>query len=319
MTDFYAVLGIGRTAEPEAIAKAYRRSALTYNPECNSSHDDQVELARRFKLVSTAYYVLSDAKLRAIYDVYGEDGVRHGGTGKVGVPGGVALDEVKPDVVFRQFFGVDSPFQVLGDITGSRGNQHQFYSEIAAVDKNPPKAPAEQVEIQVTLEEVFEGALKKISWTNKNCTSSGDVISTTPKSWEISIPKGIADKTVLVLAGLGGTKEGCSTADVHVTVNVAPHPYYIRDGDNLRVIVPITLVDALTGVTVKVQTIDRREVSVLIDEVVHPKFKRAIQNEGMHVFGEPTKRGDLIVECNTTFPAYLTAEQKSEIRRILSC
>ena len=316
MSDFYSILGISHQAESDAIAKAYRRSALTYNPECNPNHPDPRALARQFKLVSQAYVVLSDPKIRAIYDQYGEDGVRHGGTGDVGVPGGLNIDAVNPDTVFRRFFGVDNPFQVIGDLNGAGNNQHSFYSSSAAIDKNPPKTDAVQVTLTLSLEDVFLGNSRIVRWVRKHTNAVGQV-SEASASYEVSIPKGVRHGDQLSLKGKGHTAEGRSQGDVVVTFEIAPHSTYRREGDDLVVVADITLAQALSGVTVSVLSIEGRVIPLLIDEIVHPRFRRTIAGEGLPKFDNPTERGNLIVECSTQFPTYLTAEQKSEIRRIL--
>jgi DnaJ family protein B protein 4 len=317
MADYYAILGISHEAQADDIAKAYRRAALTYNPACNPDAPGQQELARRFKLVSQAYVVLSDQTIRAVYDAYGESGVRHGGTGKVGIPGGVAVEKTDPDAVFRQFFGVDNPFQVLGDISGVQNTQHNFYSSSAAVDKNPPKTAPVNVVLEVTLEDIFFGAVRNVTWTN-TYTTAGDTVTSTPASFEFPVAKNVVDGSVVTLAGKGATKEGSTQGDVRVTICVLKHDKYQRTGDDLIVTVPISIADALTGVSVVVDSIEGRALQVLIDEVVHPNFQKRLVGEGMPKAADPAARGDLVVECATVFPTYLTAEQKSELRRILS-
>jgi DnaJ-class molecular chaperone len=317
MTDYYAVLGLSRSAEGDAIAKAYRRQALTYNPQCNLEHSDPKELARLFKLVSQSYVVLSDPKLRAIYDAYGEDGVRHGGTGDVGVKGGLAVQDVDPNAVFRQFFGVDSPFQVLGDINGVRSNQHQFFSEDAAINKHPPKTEPVEVSLEVTLEDIFSGSTRKITWEYSSENAKGD-ITRHAAEFEFTVPRGIRAGSVITLKGKGNVRDGRTQGDVLVKILEAPHKSFTRFGDDLGVVVPITLTDALAGTHCKVETIERRILPVQIDEIVHPNFRRVISGEGLPRTSNPNERGDLIITCATTFPSYLTAEQKSELKRILS-
>ena len=260
--------------------------------------------------------VLSDPKLRAIYDAYGEDGVRHGGTGDVGVPGGLAVEDTDPNAVFRQFFGVDSPFQVIGDINGVRNNQHHFFSTDAATDKNPPKATAVQATLDVSLEDVALGATRKATWQWTNENQRGEK-SVCDASFEFPIPKGIHHGDVVTIKGKGNVREGHTQGDVLVTINILPHERFTRDGDNLCVVTPITLTQALAGASLSVETIDKRTLTILIDEVVHPQYRRVISGAGMPKYGDPSARGDLIVVCATTFPKYLTAEQKSELRRIL--
>jgi len=318
MTDYYAVLGLSRSAEGDAIAKAYRRQALTYNPQCNTEHPDPIELARLFKLVSQSYVVLSDPKLRAIYDLYGEDGVRHGGTGDVGVPGGLAVENTDPNAVFRQFFGVDSPFQVIGEINGVRNNQHHFFSKDAATDKSPPKTTPVEATVQVSLLDVFHGNTRKVEWTWSTENKAGDSKTTQAASFDLPVPKAVSVGDVAVIKGKGNVKEGNTQGDVHVNFELLPHDRFRRDGDNLLTTVPITLAESLAGANLAVETLEGRTLNIMIDQVVHPSFTRVVTGEGLPCNGNTNKRGDLIIDCSVTFPKYLTAEQKSELKRILT-
>jgi DnaJ-class molecular chaperone len=297
MADYYAILGISHASQSDEIAKAYRRAALTYNPECNPAADNPAELKRRFKLVSQAYVVLSDVKTRAIYDAYAESGVRHGGTFEGG-NSGLDIDAVDPDVVFRRFFGVDNPFQVIGDTSGLHGTQHHFYSEAAAAKPAQPLARI-PVPITVTLEDVFQGALKTAKWERNGSWYTMDV----------QVPRGVRHGSRIPFTHTQG-------GDIEVVIEVEKHERYARDGNNLIIVVPITLADALVGTTVKVPLIDSREVDVLLDEIAHPAFELPLYGEGLPD-PQTGKRGDLIVRCSTAFPKYLSAEQKRELRRIL--
>ena len=317
MADFYSILSLSHTAEGDAIAMAYRRSALALNPDCNANHPDPTSLYRKFKQVSQAYVVLADPVTRSIYDQFGEDGVRHGGTGAVGVPGGVNIDGIDPHVVFRRFFGVDNPFQVLGNVNGVQNNQHTFFSESAAIDKKPPKTDSVHASVLVTLEDVLHGSLRKVQWVNSHTSSRGEVTKSDANA-EFTVPKGIRCGDSVTLKSQGNTADGRSKGDVVFTFQLASHERYRREGNNLVTVARIRLTEALCGTTVVIRTMDGRDVPVQIDEVVHPKFLRSIPGEGLPVFGDTTgKRGDLLVECTVDFPKYLTADQKAEIRRIL--
>ena len=296
MTDYYAILGISHAAHDDEIAKAYRRAALTYNPECNQDAKDVTELARRFKLVSQAYVVLSDTKTRAIYDSYGDAGVRQG---NIGSDNGLAVDQIDPNVVFRRFFGVDNPFQIIGTASGLHGTQHHFFSASAAAVPSP-KAMAASAVVEVTLEEVFSGCRKTATWN----------IDQSSVSVDIEVPRGVESGSRLQVTHSSGSA-------ANVTIVVVPHPKLIREGDDLSITVPIKLVEALSGTTVKVTLIDGRDLHVRLDEIVHPGFSRRIDGEGLPN-RSTGKRGDLIVRCDTEFPKYLTAEQRRELRRVLA-
>ncbi|KAM4704776.1 dnaJ homolog subfamily B member 6 isoform 2-T2 [Rhinophrynus dorsalis] len=136
MVEYYDVLGVGRTATPEDIKKAYRKLALKWHPDKNPDNKDEAE--RRFKEVAEAYEVLSDAKKRDIYDRYGKEGLTGGGGG-----GGSHYDNPfqfgftfrSPDDVFREFFGGRDPFSFdlfedpfedfFGNRRGHRANRNR--------------------------------------------------------------------------------------------------------------------------------------------------------------------------------------------------
>jgi DnaJ-class molecular chaperone len=299
MADYYAILGISHASETDEIAKAYRRAALTFNPESNQSQtEDKTELARRFRLVSQAYTVLSDAKLRAIYDAYGESGVRHGGT--LYDKKGLDVDAIDPDEVFRKFFGVDNPFQAIGDISGLHSTQHRFFSDAAAA-KPPPAPEPLAVDVSVTLEEVATGALKTITWVPS--TRGGQTQVT-----DVAIPAGVRDGSSLTLPVAGGP--------LLVRIHVLTHDTYVREQNDLSFTTSISLSEALTGTTVNIPLLGGRSTELCIDEVVHPTYVLRLPGEGLP--DAQGKKGDLIVRFKTNYPAYLTAEQKRELRRVLN-
>lgn len=324
MIDYYQFLGLNRQSGDDDVAKAYRRYALAYNPQCHPDTTDQDTLQRNFKTAAQAYTVLSDPKKRAIYDIYGEEGVRHGGTGQQGVPGGIDLDCIDPNAVFTRFFGVDNPFQVVGNIDGVRGNHHDFFSTIAGMPPNPPKCPPLEVALPVTLEDVFFGAVRRAAWTATHTSAvpgtPNAVVTTTQESYEVRVEKGAKTGDRFTVVGRGNTVPGCGRGDAVVVVTVVQHPRFRRDGDDLVTVANISLRDALCGTTVTVRTVEGRELSILIDEIVDPSYRTRIAGAGLpaHSGGGDAARGDLVIEFTTKFPSFLTAEQKTEIDRILS-
>nr|CCC54111.1 putative chaperone protein DNAj [Trypanosoma vivax Y486] len=288
MSDLYDVLGILRDAEDDAIAKAYRRHAMACNPQCNPDHPDPAALEKQFKHVSQAYVVLSNPKARGIYDLYGEEGVRHGGTGTQGIPGGIDLNAVDPYAVFRSFFGVDNPFQVIGEISGLRNNRHDFFSSTAVIPKSLVKVPPIQVQLPVTLEDVYYGAVRRATWSSTFVRQGNE--TTVQECFELRVPKGAHTGDKFVVDGKGDWKEGCARGDVVVVLELLQHERFRREGDDLVVKVPITLSEALCGVTLTVQTMEGTDISVLIDEIVHPKYRRRVVGQGLPRNADPSNR-----------------------------
>ncbi|CAM43008.1 heat shock protein-like protein, putative [Leishmania guyanensis] len=320
MIDYYEFLGLNRQSGDDDVAKAYRRYALAYNPQCHSNNADQETVQRNFTMAAQAYTVLSDPKTRAIYDIYGEEGVRHGGTGQQGVPGGINLDLIDPNAVFTRFFGVDNPFQVIGRIDGVKSNQHDFFSAVTGMPPNPPKCPSIEVLLPVTLEDVFYGATRRATWSASHAGMPAlDAAATvTEESYEVRVEKGAKTGDHFTVEGRGNTCLGYARGDVVIVVNVMQHTRFRREGDDLVTKATISLRDALCGTTVTVHTMEGRELSILIDEIVDPTYRTRIAGEGLpNHGGVDAPRGDLVIEFTTKFPSFLTAEQKTEIGRIL--
>lgn len=89
--DFYKILGVDRGADEAAIKKAYKKAAIKWHPDKNP--DNKVEAEAKFKDIAEAYHVLTDEKKRRMYDQVGEDGLKNGGGGEEGFPGGGAHNQ----------------------------------------------------------------------------------------------------------------------------------------------------------------------------------------------------------------------------------
>src|SRR5688572_2793628 len=139
MADFYAVLGVAKTASDEEIKKSYRKLAMQYHPDRNNGARDAEE---KFKEITEAYDVLRDPNKRAAYDRYGEAGLRGGGGGYHHVDLSEALG-----IFMRDFGG----FQGFGDLFG---NQREGASARSGADI--------KVTIPLTLADVAAGAERSI-------------------------------------------------------------------------------------------------------------------------------------------------------------
>lgn len=133
----------------------------------------------------------------------------------------------------------------------------------------------------------------------------------------MSIKPGWKKGTKITFPEKGDEEPGVTPADLIFVIEEKPHPVFRRDGNNLVVKQKISLLDALTGKTLNLTTLDGRNLTIPITDVVKPGHEVVIQNEGMPISKDPTKKGNLTIKFDVVFPSRLNAEQKSDLRRVL--
>ena len=120
-----------------------------------------------------------------------------------------------------------------------------------------------------------------------------------------------------------GWKEGTKItvprmpADLVFIIDEKPHSVFTRDGNNLIVTQKISLVDALTGYSVHLTTLDGRNLIIPINNVISPTYEEVVLREGMPIYKDPTKKGNLRIKFNIQFPTMLTSEQKAGVNKLL--
>ena len=238
--DFYDTLGVSRTATADEIKKAYRKLAAKLHPDRNPG-DKEAEA--KFKEVSAAYEVLSDAAKRERYDQYGHAGFGGGGPGGGGgfpgggFGGGPQMNPEMAEELFRNVFGGGA---------GSGGG----FGDIFGGGRGPKRkksAPPPDIETEVTVP--FEVA----------CNGGTTGINVGGRGIDVKVPAGITDgKRLRVPASATGS------ADVILRVKVAPHPYFTRDGNDLAVEVPVSVFEAALGARVDVPTLAGETLTVRV-------------------------------------------------------
>ena len=243
MADPYATLGVARGASEADIKKAYRKLAKELHPDRNK---DNPKAAERFSQVTNAYDLLSDKDKRARFD-RGEidiDGNPTGGFGFGGGPGGGfgggSQRGFRADG-FEGFGGGDGID--LGDIfEGLFGGRGGMGGSPGGGRRAAPKGANVAYKLGVSLPDAATRATQRIT------LSDGKTI-------DLKLPAGVEDGTQMRLAGKGEPGPG-GAGDAIVTIHLQPHPFFKRDGDNLRIDVPISLDEAVNGAKVKVPTAD---------------------------------------------------------------
>src|SRR6266478_6695020 len=230
----YQVLGVKPNATADEIRKAYRKLAKEFHPDLNPG---KPEAEARFKSISAAYDLLSDAEKRARYD-RGE------------------IDESGVERPQRHYY--------RGYAEGAEGRRYQPEGEMNLSDLEDLFAAFGSAgrgrRGQGSERFRARGADRHFTLTVDFVTAAiggKQRLSLAPDEWlDVTIPPGIEDGQVLRLRGKGGPGFGGGPAgDALIEVHVAPHPLFCRDGDDVRIELPVSLVEAVLGARVMVPTV----------------------------------------------------------------
>ncbi|XP_073030239.1 uncharacterized protein [Primulina eburnea] len=337
--DYYKILKVDKNATDDELKKAYRKLAMKWHPDKNPNNKTEAEA--KFKEISEAYEVLSDSQKRAIYDQYGEEGLK----GQVPPPNAGGPDGTTffrtgdgPNVfrfsprnandIFAEFFGHSSPFGGIGNGNGTRGGSKfsssmfgddifsSFGGDSRHMSSGPRKAPPIERLLPCSLEELYKGSKKKMKISREIADASGKTLPI-QEILTIDIKPGWKKGTKITFPDKGNEKPNVIPSDLVFVIDEKPHSVFTRDGNDLVVTQKISLAEALTGYTVHLTTLDGRNLSIPINSVIHPGYEEVVRGEGMPISKEPSKKGDLRIKFNIKFPTKLTAEQRSGVKKLL--
>ncbi len=300
--DYYKILDVSRTASPEEIQKAYRKLARKYHPDMNP---DDTAAKKKFQEIQKAYDVISDPEKRKLYDQFGSqfENIHPGaGAGGGGAGGPFPFD-------MEQLFGGRGGaggFQFDGDLgdifqqfTGGGGARGRGRRQAA-----PQRGGDLSAEATIPFHTAVMGGNHEIS-----IRRSGKI-----ETIQIRVPAGVDSGKKIRLRGQGEQGAG-GNGDLLVTIQVAPHPHYRRQGQNLELRLPVTLSEAALGATVEVPT-PGGTVSLKIPPGSSSGRRLRIKGQGVRSGSGET--GDLYVELQIKLPASLDNEAQEAIRKIES-
>ncbi|HSF13484.1 MAG TPA: DnaJ C-terminal domain-containing protein [Erythrobacter sp.] len=307
MRDPYTLLGVPRTASEADIKSAYRKLAKELHPDRNT---DNPKAAEKFSEVTRAYDLLSDKAKRAQFDrgeidgdgnpanpfagMGGRGGFRPGGTYGAGGPnagpgdfGGFGADDVDLGDLFEGLFGGKSRQQA--------GARRGFGRQ------PPPPPPKRGADIQYRLAVPF---VEAAAGRDQRITLADG------KAINLKLPAGVEDGTMMRLKDKGHPGTG-GHGDGIVMVEVGTHPFFRREGDNIRMDLPITLDEAVRGAKVKCPTVDGAVMLTIKPgsgggTVLRLAGKGWTKKSGKVVDGKP-ERGDQLVTLEIQLPADLAA------------
>jgi curved DNA-binding protein len=292
--DLYETLGVPKDASEDVIKKTFRKQAAKYHPDRNPGKENE----DRFKELNSAHEVLADKEKRALYDEFGAESLSQGfdpqraramrnfsrqrGAGGRGGGGSVSFQDL--------FGGAGGGGGVdFGDMFGdmfSGGRQRQA---------RPRKAPDMEAEVVIDFVASLKGTTVQLAH------EGGEAVT-------VRIPAGVSDGGRLRIGGQGGKAPGAQPGDLLLTVKVTPHPFFKREGDDLHLELPITVIEAYEGAKVRVPTADGE---VALKVAPHTQSGQVARLRGKGVQRKGKSPGDLYVKFLVRLPVSEAPEVKA--------
>lgn len=305
--DYYKTLGVPRSATASEIKKAYRKLARENHPDVGGDEE-------KLKEINEAYEVLSDDKKREMYDQYGTanenqipfqggnpfaGGNPFGGgqytytTGGGNPFGGGGIDWA--DILESLRHG-EGAFGTDWNFGGGGGRQPQ-----------PQNGADKKVNLTVTFDEAFKGAEKKVRVVNPE-TQEKETLT-------IKVPAGAMEGGRVRLKGKGHPgANGGKAGDLLVTIKIAPHDRFARDGANVTMKLPVSIDEAALGAQVVVPTPEGKKVRLRIPAGTQDGAVLTLKGQGAPRLGKNASgKGDLKVEIDVKIPTSLNDEQKAAL------
>ncbi len=343
--DHYEVLGVSRGASPEEVKAAFRRLAALHHPDRNPNDPNA---SVRFKELNASYQVIGDAQRRAVYDRFGHRAEESGSPFASGGPfaGGVVdISDIAFDGILGDLLGVfgvgrgdkgdlkhdleisfeEAAFGCEKQITYDKAvSCNDCRGSGAAPGTKPDNCPACQGKGRVRFQQgIFPIAVER---TCSRCKGSGKLVTTPctrcrgngiiaqPTTLTVTCPPGVESGAKKLVPGAGNRPRADKPpGDLELTIQVRPHPFFKRLGDDVLCSVPITFAQAALGGEVPVPTLDGKG-KVRVPPGTQPGAVLRLKNKGI-----PNRagigRGDQRIEVTIEVPTSLTSRQRELIEQ----
>lgn len=300
--DFYAVLGVKEDATTAEIKKAYRKLARKYHPDKNP---DNPEAEERFKELQEAYSTLSDEKKRKEYDLRRKN--PFGNFGGFDTGNGNRFYR-SPDGTYVRFEtsgtgggpADDGGLGGFGDLFSSLFGGGAAQPGADPFARRPRSSRGRDIEttVRLSFDQALEGGKTQVQLPD------GETV-------RLTIPKGVKPGFKIRLKDRGEAGPSGKRGDLYVTFEVASHPRFRREGNNLYLTAQIDAFEAMLGTTRSIENAYGKQIKLPIAAGTQPGARLRLKGQGV----ETEKRtGDLYVEVEVTIPKDLSDEQRAAIR-----
>ncbi|QBD77604.1 J domain-containing protein [Ktedonosporobacter rubrisoli] len=301
--DYYAVLGVDKTASQKDVQRAYRKLARKYHPDVNPGDKAAEE---KFKEINEANEVLSDPEKRKKYDELSQYYQRYGewpgaaGQAGGGYGSGNYQYRTMTEEDLRDLFGGQSPFSNFFETFfggASPDMEGRTYTTGQARRRAVPRRDIES-EVEVTLAEAYQGTTRRIELMEPDGKT---------RRLEVKIPAGVDEGSRIRIPARNSQEGG---GDLYLQVHVLPDQRYKREGTTLRTTIDVPLVTAMLGGEAKVSMPDGRQLMLRIPEGTANGRTFRLRGQGMPQLGQKDQQGDLYAEVSVILPAQLSPEQR---------
>ena len=307
--DYYAILGVKKTAQTDEIKKQFRKLALRYHPDRNQGNE---AAEAKFKEISEAYDVLSDEDKRSQYDHFGQywQQSRVPSANKTGNTTNKRTDFNSSD--FSQYGNFEEFInELLGSISTPRNNSRNSQEYAQTFNRNSniqdfaqsgrqSSATTSEASITLTLSEAFRGVVKSIA-------IAGETL-------QVRIPPGVKSGSRIRLAGKGQINPySRQKSDLYLDVQLDAHPFFNFEGDNLVCEIPITPDEAVLGASIDVPTPEGK-VSIKVPAGISSGQVLRLRQQG---WSSPSgQRTDQLVKIIIATPQQVSPQIKEYYEKI---
>jgi curved DNA-binding protein len=315
--DYYATLGVAKTATDKELKQAYRKLARKHHPDVNPG-DKAAEA--KFKEINEAYEVLGDPDKRRKYDELGanwrayEQAERAGaadpfqqGGWTVNMGGGSGGFRTMTEEEMQEIFGTDNPFSDFFNTFFGGGGAGPEGRRARTTRSRARKGRDLEHELPLTLEEADQGVTRRFSIKHDGHARTVDV----------RVPAGVGDGSRVRVGGEGEPGSGGATAgDLYLRVRLEPHPQFERKGRDLYTRIAVPLTTAVLGGEVNVPALGGRTLRLKVPPTTQNGQVFRLRGQGMNLSSKPGERSDLYATVDVELPRQITPEERTHFEEL---